>query len=144
MTESTPAFYRGDYAKASELAMAHLRRFPNDVPVLVILARAEFAQNKFDQALEDLQKALTADPKKNIDALYYLSLVARDLSKDGEPEAFFSRSRFLSYISSWVKRLSRLRIKVGRRKDSESSERQPSLGRSIDRIGRPQAISIEI
>jgi tetratricopeptide (TPR) repeat protein len=80
LNESTRAFYRGDYAKASELAMAHLRRFPNDVPVRVILARAEFAQNKFDQALEDLQKALTADPK-NIDALFYLSLVAKERSQ---------------------------------------------------------------
>lgn len=80
VTESTRAFYRGDYAKASELAIAHLRRFPNDVPVRVILARAEFAQNKFDQALEDLQKALAADPK-NIDALFYLSLVAKEGSQ---------------------------------------------------------------
>jgi tetratricopeptide (TPR) repeat protein len=80
VTESTRAFYRGDYAKASELAMAHLRRFPHDVPVLVILARAEFAQNKFDQALADLQKALTADPA-NIDALFYLSLLAKERSQ---------------------------------------------------------------
>jgi tetratricopeptide (TPR) repeat protein len=80
VNESTRAFYRGDYAKASELAMAHLRRFPNDVPFLVILARAEFAQNKFDQALADLQKALTADPA-NIDALFYLSLLAKERSQ---------------------------------------------------------------
>jgi tetratricopeptide (TPR) repeat protein len=80
VTESTRAFYRGDYAKASEVAMAHLRRFPNDAPVLVILARAEFAQNKFDQALANLQKALTADPA-NIDALFYLSLLAKEQSQ---------------------------------------------------------------
>jgi tetratricopeptide (TPR) repeat protein len=88
VTESTRAFYRGDYAKASELAMAHLRRFPNDVPVLVILARAEFAQNKFDQALADLQKALTADPA-NIDALFYLSLLAKERSRK-ENERLYS------------------------------------------------------
>jgi protein O-GlcNAc transferase len=80
LRESTRAFYRGDYAKASELAKAHLQRFPNDVPILVILARAEFAQNKFDQALADLQKALTADPA-NIDALFYLSLLAKERSQ---------------------------------------------------------------
>jgi len=80
LRESTRAFYRGDYAKASELAKAHLRRFPNDAPVRVILARAEFAQNKFDQALANLQKALTADPK-NIDALFYLSLLAKERSQ---------------------------------------------------------------
>lgn len=80
MNESTHAFYRGDYAKAAELATAHLRRFPNDVPVRVIRARAEFAQNRSDQALADLQKALTADPT-NIDALFYLSLLAKEQSQ---------------------------------------------------------------
>src|SRR4029453_18645072 len=44
LNQSTQALYRGDYAKASNLATAHLRRFPNDAPVRVILARAEFAQ----------------------------------------------------------------------------------------------------
>jgi tetratricopeptide (TPR) repeat protein len=88
VNESTRAFYRGDYEKASELAMAHLRRLPNDVSVLVILARAEFAQNKFDQALADLQKALTADPA-NIDALFYLSLLAKERS-ERENERLYS------------------------------------------------------
>ena len=85
---STQAFYRGDYAKASELGKAHLRRFPNDVPSRVILARAELAQNKFDEAFEDLQNALALDPK-NIDALYYLSLMAKQLSRR-ENERLFS------------------------------------------------------
>jgi len=88
LRESTRAFYRGDYAKAAELAMAHLRRFPNDAPVRVILARAEFAQNKFDQALEDLRKALTVDPT-NIDALFYLSLLAKERSQS-ENERLYS------------------------------------------------------
>lgn len=79
LTESTRAFYRGDYALASELAEKHLRKYPKDAPVLVILARAELAQGKFQQAFEELQKALASDPK-NIDALYYLSLVSKELS----------------------------------------------------------------
>jgi tetratricopeptide (TPR) repeat protein len=88
LNQSTQALYRGDYAKASELAMAHLRRFPNDAPVRVILARVEFAQAEFSQAFEDLQKALASDPK-NVDALYYLSLTARELSQR-ESQRLFS------------------------------------------------------
>jgi protein O-GlcNAc transferase len=80
LNQSTQALYRGDYTKASELATAHLRRFPNDAAVRVILARVEFAQGEFPQAFEDLRKALASDPK-NVDALYYLSLTARELSQ---------------------------------------------------------------
>jgi tetratricopeptide (TPR) repeat protein len=88
LNQSTQALYRGDYTKASELAAAHLRRFPNDAAVRVILARAEFAQAEFLQAFEDLQKALAFDPK-NVDALYYLSLTARELSQQ-ESQRLFS------------------------------------------------------
>lgn len=80
LSQSTQALYRGDYTKASELARAHLRRFPNDAPVRVILARVEFARGEFPQAFDDLQKALATDPK-NVDALYYLALTARELSQ---------------------------------------------------------------
>jgi protein O-GlcNAc transferase len=80
LNQCTQALYRGDYTKASELARTRLRRFPNDAAVRVILARAEFAQAEFPQAFEDLRKALAADPK-NIDALYYLALTARELSQ---------------------------------------------------------------
>ncbi len=80
LDQSTQALYRGDYARASEVATAHLRKFPNDVAVRVVLARVEFAQADFPQAFEDLRKALAADPK-NIDALYYMSLTARELSQ---------------------------------------------------------------
>jgi tetratricopeptide (TPR) repeat protein len=88
LNQSTQALYRGDYAKASSLATAHLRRFPNDAPVRVILARAEFAQAEFLQAFVDLRKALASDPK-NIDALYYLSLTARELAQR-ESQRLFS------------------------------------------------------
>ncbi len=88
LTESTKAFYRGDYSRAAELAEKHLRAHPKDVPVRLILARAELAQGKFQQAFEGLQKVLASDPK-NIDALYYISLIARELSH-GEYERLFS------------------------------------------------------
>jgi tetratricopeptide (TPR) repeat protein len=99
LKQSTQALYRGDYLKASELARAHLRRFPNDAPVRVILARVELAQAQFPQAFQDLQKALASDPK-NVDALYYLSLTARELSQR-ESQRLFS----LAPDSDFVHRL---------------------------------------
>jgi tetratricopeptide (TPR) repeat protein len=88
LTESTKAFYRGDYLRAAELAEKHLRAYPDDVPVRLILARAKLAQGKFQKAFEGLQKVLASDPK-NTDALYYMSLIARELSHQ-EYERLFS------------------------------------------------------
>lgn len=79
LTESTRVFYRGDYALAAQLAEKHLRKYPNDTSAHVIIARVELAQGKFHEAFVELQKALASDPK-NIDALYYLSLMSRELS----------------------------------------------------------------
>lgn len=80
LTETTRVLYRGDYGLAVQLAEKHLRKYPKDVPVRVVLARAELAQGKLQEAFDELQKALAAEPK-NIDALYYLSLVSRELSQ---------------------------------------------------------------
>src|SRR5216684_2544465 len=88
LTESTKAFYRGDYLRAAELAAKHLRAYPTDIPVRLILARAELAQGKFQQAFDGLQRVLASDPN-NMDALYYLSLIARELSHR-EYERLFS------------------------------------------------------
>src|SRR2546423_1420455 len=79
LAECRRAFYRGDYVQAAELAEKHLRQHPNDGPVRVILARAELAQGQFQEAFDGLQKVLASDPK-NIDALYYLSIIAGQLS----------------------------------------------------------------
>jgi predicted Zn-dependent protease len=88
LTECTQAFYRSDYVRAAELAEKHLRQHPGDAPVRVVLARADLAQGKFQQAFEGFQKVLASDPK-NIDALYYLSIIARELSHR-EYERLFS------------------------------------------------------
>jgi tetratricopeptide (TPR) repeat protein len=88
LAECTQAFYRGDYPRAAELAEKHLRAYPRDVAVRLVLARAELAQGKFQQAFEGLQRVLASDPK-NVDALYYLSLIARELSHR-EYERLFS------------------------------------------------------
>jgi tetratricopeptide (TPR) repeat protein len=88
LTECTQAFYRGDYTRAAEVAEKHLRQHPADASVRMVLARADLAQGKFQHAFEGVQKVLASDPK-NIDALYYLSIIARELSHR-EYERLFS------------------------------------------------------
>lgn len=80
LTETTRALYGGEYGLAVQLAEKHLRNYPRDVPMRVVLARAELAQGKLQAAFDELQKALALEPK-NIDALYYLSLVSKELSQ---------------------------------------------------------------
>ncbi len=80
LRDCTRAFYRRDFAQAAQLAGKYLRTHPNDVPMRVMLARSKLAQGDFQTAFEELRKGLAVDPK-NIDALYYLSLIARELSQ---------------------------------------------------------------
>ena len=87
LNESTHALNRGEYRKASELAAAHLRKSPSDVAVRVILSRAEFSQGQLERAFENLRKAVASDPN-NIDALFYLSLVAKESSKSENQRLF--------------------------------------------------------
>lgn len=79
LNECTQAFYRGEYERAAELAGQRLRHFPTDTAARVTLARAELAQGKFQEAFETLQRTLARDPK-SVDALYYLSVVTKELS----------------------------------------------------------------
>jgi tetratricopeptide (TPR) repeat protein len=79
LADCTRAFYRGDYATAARLAQKHLQKYPNAASVRLMLARVQLAQRQFQEAFESLQKTLASDPH-SIDALYYLSLVARELS----------------------------------------------------------------
>jgi len=88
LTECTRALYSGDNALAVQLAENHLSKYPKDVAVRVVLARAKLAQGKPLQAFDELQRALESDAK-NIDALYYLSLVSKELSHS-EYERLFS------------------------------------------------------
>ena len=86
--QCTRALYRGEYEHAAQLAERYLSRFPKDVDIRVLLARAELAQGKSDVALQALRKALALDPH-NIDALYYLSFTARALL-DQENQRLYS------------------------------------------------------
>jgi tetratricopeptide (TPR) repeat protein len=76
--QCTRALYRGDYQQSARLAARYLSRYPKDVTMRVLLARAELAQGNSDAALQDLRKALALDPH-NVDALYYLSFTAQSL-----------------------------------------------------------------
>ncbi|HEV2668960.1 MAG TPA: tetratricopeptide repeat protein [Blastocatellia bacterium] len=80
MPESARALYQGDPRRAAELAEKRLRQYSNDATERVILARAELAQGNFQRAYQELQTALASDPR-NIDALYYLAIVAKALSQ---------------------------------------------------------------
>jgi tetratricopeptide (TPR) repeat protein len=74
------ALFRGDYEHAKELAVSLLQKKPNDLPVRIILARAELAMGNYGGALAQLKRILALDPH-NIDALYYLSFAARGMSQ---------------------------------------------------------------
>ena len=80
LEKATEAFYRGEYAKVAELAEEQLRANPKSAPLRVLLARAELAQGKLLPAFEQLRSVLAGNPR-NVDALYYLSIVARELSQ---------------------------------------------------------------
>ena len=80
LAKCTEALYRGDYKAAVQIAKHHLRSVPGDASVRIILARAELAQGEFQPAFEELRKAHATEPR-NIDALYYIALVAREASR---------------------------------------------------------------
>lgn len=66
---------RGEYQRAASIAEAKLKTQPANAQLRVLLARAELAQGNIQTAFAELGRALKNDPK-NIDALYYLALVA--------------------------------------------------------------------
>jgi protein O-GlcNAc transferase len=80
LAECTRAFYRGEFAQAAQLAEKNLRTHPSAEPVRVMLARALLAQGKFQPAFAELRKVLSTD-RNNTDALYYVSLIARESSQ---------------------------------------------------------------
>lgn len=80
LAKATEAFYRGEYRQAAELAEQQLRVNPKALSARVLLARVEIAQGNLSQAFTQLKNVLAQDPK-NVDALYYLSIVARELSQ---------------------------------------------------------------
>lgn len=78
--EGTQAFFRGDYARATLMAERYLRRHPQAVDGLILLARAASAQGRHEDAFEKLRLALRIDPK-NVDALYFFGKLCRSLAQ---------------------------------------------------------------
>lgn len=80
LRRATAAFYRGEFEQAARLTKELLAVNPKDAAAGVLLARAVLAQGQLTDAFEQLTKVLAIDPH-NVDALYYLSIVARELSQ---------------------------------------------------------------
>lgn len=80
LRESAQALYRNEFARAASLARSYVKLHPQDPAGLVLLARAEMAQGKYQPAYEELRRALRADPR-NIDALYYFAQVSKTLGQ---------------------------------------------------------------
>lgn len=99
LAEADRAIYRGDFDRAAAMAAAFLKAHPNNAAALVLLARAKLARGKFQEAFEDLRRAVKADPA-NEDALYYLGTLAAVLS-----EAEFKRLYALAPDSARVHQL---------------------------------------
>ncbi len=80
LRESSRALYQGSYERAASLAGDYLKAHPDAPVALILLARAEIAQGKYQLAYQELQKALRAN-SKNLDALYYLGRLCGILSQ---------------------------------------------------------------
>jgi tetratricopeptide (TPR) repeat protein len=80
LREGLRAFYRSEFERAASAARTYLKAHPQDPAGLVLLARAETAQGKYQQAYQALRQALRADPK-NVDALYYLGQLSKILGQ---------------------------------------------------------------
>lgn len=74
------AFDRGDYAQAVALARQRLRSLPRDTSARIVLARAEAALGRFEDAYQSFRRVLALQPR-NTDALYYLAILAGVLAQ---------------------------------------------------------------
>jgi len=79
MDEAFKALYSGDPARTLRLTSEYLKQHPSDVRVLVLQARAHLARQEYESAYDGLVKALSLDGR-NADALYFLAIVAAQLS----------------------------------------------------------------
>lgn len=78
LRESAQALYGNELERAASLARSYVKLHPQDPAGLVLPARAEMAQGKYQPAYQELLRALRADPR-NIDTLYYLAQVSKTL-----------------------------------------------------------------
>lgn len=87
LAETTKALYRGNAIQAASLARSYLKAHPGTPAALILLARAEMAQGKYESAYQRLWRVLSDNPK-NIDALYYLAHVCVKLSQQQREELY--------------------------------------------------------
>lgn len=80
LAAATRALFAGDYRRAEETAHAAWRDGAGPPEAGVLLARAEMAQGKLDQAYARLRQVLLRAPRHS-DALYFLSKLALALSQ---------------------------------------------------------------
>ncbi len=78
--ECTLAFDRGDYAQAIALSRQRLAALPADTAAQIVMARAEAARGRFEEAYQGFRKVLARDPR-NTDALYYLTILGGVLAQ---------------------------------------------------------------
>ncbi len=79
LVEAQRALTRGELARAFELGSAYVKAHPREAPGRVLLARVHLERDELDQAYEELDRALRADPR-NVDVLAYLGLVSGQLA----------------------------------------------------------------
>ncbi len=79
LAEARRALTRGELARAFDLGSAYVKANPRDARGRVLLARVHIERDELEQAYEELDRAIRADPK-NVDALEYLGLVSGQLA----------------------------------------------------------------
>jgi tetratricopeptide (TPR) repeat protein len=79
LKEAARAFDRGDSARAYDLGSAFVKAHPRDSAARVLLARIHLGRNELDDAYEQLDIGLRADPR-NVDVLAYLGFVSGQLA----------------------------------------------------------------
>jgi tetratricopeptide (TPR) repeat protein len=79
LVEAQRALTRGELARAFELGSAYVKANPREASGRVLLARVHLERDELDQAYEELDRALRADPR-NVEALAYLGLVSGQLA----------------------------------------------------------------
>ena len=84
------AFDRGDYPQAVALARQRLRALPRDTSARLVLARAEAALGRFEDAYRSFRRVLALQPRST-DALYYLSILGGVLAQ-GEYDRLFAQA----------------------------------------------------
>ena len=80
LSQAARALSAGDLDHAFQLGTAYLKQHPADARARVLIARVQMARDKYDLAYDALQAALKVEPR-NVDALYYLGLVAGSLAQ---------------------------------------------------------------